>query len=87
MLSTLTELWNGNIVPCAFCGAFDPENEELIALRTRNQADLEAGLSTSQKTVFQKYRDCVEEYEIRIKEKAFAEGFSLAAKLLIEALS
>lgn len=87
MSCVLGELWNGNIVPCAICGVSDPEIEELIALRARNQTQIEAELSVSQKTAFQKYIDCAEEYEIRITEKAFAEGFSLAAKLLTEALS
>lgn len=87
MSCVLTELWSGNIEPCAICGVSDPEIEELIALRARNQTEIEAELSVAQKTAFQKYIGCVEEYEIRIKEKAFSEEFSLAVKLLTEALA
>ena len=86
MSCVLTELWNGNITPCECCGVSDPEIEELITLRARNRKEIESGLSVSQKMAFQKYIDCVEEYEIRITEKAFTDGFSLAVKLLMEAL-
>ena len=86
MDSTIFDLWNGNIAPCEHCGVHDPVLNKLILLIERNRETLCGGLTEQQKEVFQKYMDCSEEYLLRMLELAFAEGFSLASKLTVEAM-
>lgn len=87
MKTTIEELWNGNIMPSRDCGENDPEIQELAELMVRNRELLDKNLGASQQEIFQKYIDCTEEYWCRITAQAFSDGFSLAGKLLTEALS
>lgn len=86
MYATIMDLWNGNIAPADNCGAHDPEANRLICVMEQNREKLCAGLTAAQKEVFQKYIDCSDDYLLRMLELAFCDGFSLAARLLNEAL-
>ena len=86
MTQTITDLWNGNIAPVEHCGAHDPELNYLSSLMERNREALGGGLTAAQMETFQKYIDCSDKYLLRMLEIAFCDGFTVAAKLLTEAL-
>lgn len=78
-MQTVTDLWNGNIVPCEHCGSHDPVINELMCLIERNRENLSRGLTEAQIEIFQKYMDCSEEYLLRMMELAFCMAFAQAA--------
>ena len=86
MKNAIIDLWSGNIAPCEHCGSHDPELNQLICLMERNHDALCKYLTASQKDTLQKYIDCSEEYQQRMLELAFCEGFSLGSRLITEAL-
>ena len=86
-MKTISELWNGNIVPCEHCGSRDAQANHLIYLIQKNHDALCGNLSEDQKEAFQKYIDCSEEYLLRMMELAFCDGFCLGSKLAAESLS
>ena len=86
MKDTIRELWYGNIDPMDQCGVDDREIKELIRLMEKNRVKLSEGLSEKQAEVFQKYIDCSDEYAFSSAAHAFVAGFSLACKLMAEAL-
>ncbi len=87
MKDTIRELWYGNIDPMARCGANDSEIKELLRLMESNREKLLAELSEKQAERFQKYIDCSDEFAFCNATQAFIEGFSLACKLIAEALA
>ena len=84
MMQTINSLWNGEIAPCDYCGKSDSEINKLIVLIEKNGEELRSGLIHNQRSTFEKYKDCWEEYLQRMTESAFFEGFCLAGKLLSE---
>ena len=87
MFNIIEDLWNGSIRPCQNCETDDPQVGELISLMQRNKDKLRKELNPSQTNILQNYVDCTEEYLCLSSMYAFREGFSLACKLLTEALS
>lgn len=87
MKQTIEDLWNGNIAPAEKCGVGDPEIENLVMLMEKHKEQLNMELGKQKKSIFEKYVDCTEEYVYLISERAFSDGFSLASKLMTEALS
>ena len=87
MNSAIEELWNGQVAPAACCGVGDPEIENLIILIERHKDQLNKELKEQDKSIFEKYVDCAEEYTCLISQTAFRDGFMLAVKLMAEALS
>lgn len=86
MTQTIRDLWNGSIAPCKHCGAQDADVKHLTDLMERNRQVLCNGLTPVQAEHFQKYVDCSEEYLQQMLELAFAAGFSLGSKLVIESV-
>lgn len=87
MKPTIEDLWNGNITSAEKCGVGDPEIGNLVILIERHKELLNKELGQQQKSIFEKYVDCTEEYMCLISKCAFSDGFSLASKLMTEALS
>lgn len=87
MKRTLEALWNGSLAPGQTSGVNDPELEHLTVLLDRNKEQLDRELSESQKELFEKYADCADEFLCLSTAQAFCDGFSLASKLLTEALA
>lgn len=86
-MKIITELWNGEIAPVEHCGSHDADINKLLALRERNSNNLIEGLEDSQKEILQKYIGCSDEYFFRMQELAFYEGFALATRMMVEALT
>jgi len=86
MEKLLEELWNGNVTPCEKCAVGDREAEDLIELMEQNGLALNESLELEQQKLFENYNACVEEYISLLSTHAFSDGFSLASKLMAEAL-
>ena len=86
MIQTIQDLWNGNVTPYEHCGAHDSEANKLNNLLERNREALSEKLTEAQREIFQKYTDCSDEYLLRMLELAFADGFVLGSRLMVEVL-
>lgn len=87
MTKTISQLFNGNLIPIKNFGKNNSEIKYLEILLDRNIENLEQSLTENQKEVFSKYYDCINEYLSLLIEQAFSDGFSVATKLLTEAIS
>lgn len=79
------ELFYGNLEPCVKLEENDPELRNLENLMVRHIDNLELKLCEEDKKTFEKYRECCDEYEFRVIEKAFCDGFCLATRIVAEA--
>ena len=82
-MTTLQELWYGNIRPNEDKILTD-EEKELVSLIARNHEILSSSLKNEDLVVFEKYADCFTEYASLIECQAFEIEFKLAVKLLID---
>lgn len=86
MKQLIRDLWYGNLCPFENCELGREDLKELVGLIAQNEEKLNEGLKEKQKEFFEKYRDAVEEYNSKIQENAFYEGFSLGIKLITSSL-
>ncbi|MGN0005141.1 MAG: DUF6809 family protein [Candidatus Gastranaerophilaceae bacterium] len=82
-MSTLQELWLGNIRPNEDKVITDKE-KELIEFIARYHETLSSSLKNDDLNVFEKYVDYFTEYASLIEAQAFEIGFKLAFKILTE---
>ena len=82
-MTTLQELWYGNIRPNEDKVITD-EEKELIQLIARHHETLSYSLKDNDLDVFEKYVDCFTEYASLIECQAFEIGFKLAVKIMKE---
>ena len=82
-MSTLQELWYGNIRPNKDKVITD-EEKKLVELIARHHEKLSSSLKDNDLIVFEKYVDCFTEYASLIECQAFEIGFKLAVKLLMD---
>ena len=82
-MSTLQELWFGNVNPNED-KAITNEEQRLVELMTIHQEKLLSTLSNDDLDSFKKFIECSEEYSSLIEAQAFEIGFSLAVKILTE---
>lgn len=82
-MTTLQELWYGNIKPNEDKAITD-EEKRLIELIARHHETLSSSLKNEDLVVFEKYVDCFTEYTSLVEAQAFEIGFNLAVKILTE---
>lgn len=82
-MSTLQELWFGNVNPSEDKVITD-EEKELVSLIARHHEALSSSLKNDELVVFEKHVDCFTEYASLIEAQAFEIGFNLAVKILTE---
>lgn len=82
-MSTIQELWFGNIKPNEDKVITD-EEKRLVELMARQQEQLSSSLKTNELDSFNKYVECSVEYASLIEAQAFEIGFRLAIDLLTE---
>lgn len=82
-MSTLQELWYGNIRPNEEKVITD-EEKELVELIAKHHETLSSCLKNNDLDKFEKYVDCFTEYASLIEAQAFEIGFKLAVKMLIK---
>lgn len=82
-MTTLQELWYGNIRPNED-KVFSDEEKKLIELMAKHHEKLSSSLKNDELVVFEKYANCFTEYDSLIECQAFEIGFKLAVKILTE---
>ena len=82
-MTTLQELWYGNIRPNEDKVITD-EEKELVSLIVKHHEKLSSSLKNDDLNVFEKYADCFTEYASLIEAQAFEIGFRLAVNMLID---
>lgn len=86
MNSIIEDLWYGNISMCENCGAGDKEIEQLAGLMSQKEEVLRKELTQKHAKLFCEYARFADKYSCYISAHAFRDGFTLACKLLTEAL-
>lgn len=87
MSKKISELWNGKLAPVNDLGVSNPELKELVYLMNCHMEKLEKLSSEEAKEIFEKYNECVNDYNYEMREQAFCLGFSLGAKITAEAFA
>lgn len=83
-MTTLEDLYYGNIVPADNGIKKGSEYSKLLHLAARNEEKLSATLTEEQKILFEKYKDCcIDMYGIAEIE-AFVSGLKLGVKIIVE---
>ena len=82
-MTTLQELWYGNIRPNEDKILTD-EEKGLVSLIAQHHETLSSSLKNDDLVVFEKYVDCFTEYASLIEAQAFEISFNLAIKLLMD---
>lgn len=82
-MSTLQELWFGNVNPNEDKAITD-EEQRLVELIAMHQEKLMSSLSNDDLDSFKKFIECSDEYSMLIEAQAFKIGFNLAVKILTE---
>ena len=82
-MTTLQELWYGNIRPNED-KVITGDEKELVSLIAKHHETLSSSLNNDDLVVFEKYVDCFTEYASLIECQAFEIGFKLAVELLKE---
>ena len=83
-MTTLENLYYGNIFPADKNIKRGSEYSKLINLSVRNEEKLVPTLSKEQKVIFEKYKDCVTEMTSIAEKEAFIQGIKLGLKIIAE---
>ena len=83
-MTTLENLYYGNIFPADKNIKRGSEYSKLINLSVRNEEKLVPTLSKEQKVIFEKYKDCVTEMTSIAEKEAFLHGVKLGIKIIAE---
>lgn len=85
-MSLLEEFWYGNIEPMEYDTSFCKEYKRLLELICRDEEKLKATMTDEQKELFEKYTDCVREYQIITDYLLFQNSFKLGARMMVEVM-
>ena len=83
-MTTLENLYYGNIDPANKYIKRGSEYSKLINLSVRNEEKLTPTLSKEQKTIFEKYKDCITDMTSIAEKEAFIQGIKLGIKITAE---
>ena len=78
----LEEFWYGNIEPTEYDTSSCKEYKKLLELICRNEEKLKATMTDEQKELFEKYSDCVREYQTITDCLIFQNSFKLGARMM-----
>lgn len=82
-MKLLEEFWYGNIEPTEY-DTSSKEYKKLQELICRNEEKLRAAMTDDQKELFEKYTDCVREYQTITDCLIFQNSFKLGARMMLE---
>lgn len=85
-MSLLEEFWYGNIEPMEYDTSSSKEYKKLLELICRDEEKLKATMTDEQKELFEKYTDCVREYQIITDYLLFQNSFKLGARMMVEVM-
>ena len=80
------ELWYGNINPQGRESQKDPRMEQALYLVVKNEDALRSMLTDIQKEQYEKVSDRQSELTNLLERRAFAEGFRLAVKIMVDVM-
>lgn len=83
-MTTLENLYYGNIDPANKYIKRSGEYSKLINLSVRNEEKLVPTLSKEQKIIFEKYKDCITEMTSIAEKETFIQGIKLGIKITAE---
>jgi len=86
-MTTIENLYYGNISPHEYTVERGSEYDTLTKLVVRHDQELTATLTEQQKEVFQKFKESKIDLMNLGERNAFIRGFSLAVKLITEAMN
>ena len=81
----LEEFWYGNIEPTEYDTSSN-EYKKLLELICRNEEKLLSTMTDEQKALFEKYTDCVREYQTITDCLIFQNSFKLGARMMLEVM-
>ena len=82
----LEELWYGNIEPTEY-DTSSKEYKKLQELICGNEEKLRVAMSDEQKALFEKYTDCIREFQTMTDCLIFQNSFKLGARIAFEAMA
>ena len=85
-MTILEDLWYGNVKPTERSIIRGSRVDNLMKLLCQNEDDLMSGLTEKQKESFDKFKDCQSEITDYLETEAFAQGFTIAVKLMVEVM-
>ena len=85
-MKILEEFWYGNIEPTEYDTSSCKEYKKLLELIGRNEEKLKATMTDEQKELFEKYTDCVREYQTITDCLIFQNSFKLGARMMLEVM-
>ncbi len=86
-MTTLEDLWYGNISQNEQGSYWSEECKDLLELYNRNSDNLSATLNADEKKTLEKMHDCWLEMQQYAECGAFITGFRLAVRLMAESLT
>ena len=85
-MKSLEEFWYGKIEPTEYDTSSCKEYKKLQELICRNEEKLNATMTDEQKELFEKYTDCVREYQTITDCLIFQNGFKPGARMMLEVM-
>ena len=85
-VTILEDLWYGNVRPTERSIVRGSRLDNLMKLICQNEDDLMSGFTDKQKESFEKFKDCQSEITDYLETEAFAQGFTIAVKLMVEVM-
>ncbi len=85
-MTTLEDLYYGNISPCERDMKRGSRMDKLVMLICTNEERLMSTLTEQQKEIFDKFKDCQSEICDIIARQAFVDGFILATRIMVEVM-
>ena len=85
-MTTLEDLYYGNISPCECDMKRGSRIDKLVKLICKNEESLMSTLTEQQKEIFEKFKDCQSEISDLTARQAFTDGFILATRIMVEVM-
>lgn len=85
-MTTLEDLYYGNIHPNERFTGQSPRTDNLVKLIGKNEDELKESLTEKQKEVFEKFKDCQNELSLITEQQAFRTGYILATRIMVEVM-
>lgn len=85
-MTTLEDLYYGNITPHERDIVRGSKTDKLVKLLCKNEDELTAGLTEKQKETFEKFKACQDELSGITEREAFSDGFILATRIMAEVM-
>ena len=85
-MTTLEDLYYGNISPCERDMKRGSRMDKLVKLICKNEEGLMSTLTQQQTEAFEKFKDCQSEICDLTARQAFTDGFILAVRIMVEVM-